>query len=157
MGLNYDDVDLIFLTGGINLNNNTIYSNLICLRFLTNKLEFKEKLNFNRAFHSSIYFDNKLFLIGGTNEKNEVLHSCQVFNIKNRKFKFLKQLNQARKCSSICIHNNNYLYVFSGKNNNNILHSIEYLNLKNLEDDWQIFIPDDPGFIWNPGINSQCI
>jgi hypothetical protein len=157
MGLNFDDIDLIYLTGGINLNNNKIYSNLICLRFYSNKLEFKEKLNFNRAFHSSIYFDNKLFLIGGTNEKNEILHSCQVFNTKNRKFKFLKQLNQARKCSSICIHNNNYLYVFSGKNNNNILHSIEYLNLKNLEDDWQIFIPDDPGFIWNPGINSQCI
>ena len=157
MGLNYDDIDLIYLTGGINLNNNKIYSNLICLRFFSNKLEYKEKLNFNRAFHSSIYFDNKLFLIGGINEKNEILHSCQVFNTKNRKFKFLKQLNQARKCSSICIHNNNYLYVFSGKNNNNILHSIEYLNLKNLEDDWQIFIPDDPGFIWNPGINSQCI
>ena len=143
----FDDFDLFFISGGIKFENYDSSNLLLSFRWSSMKIEFIDKMPQKRAFHSSIYFDNKLYIIGGMNENN-YLNECYCFNITRKKWEKIPNLNISRLNPSLCIYNNNYLYVIRGSNKNESIDSIEFINIKNMIDGWILFKPFDPGFSW---------
>ena len=111
------------------------------------KIEFIDKIPQKIAFHSSIFFNNNLYLIGGMGEKNNYLIDCYCFHITNKKWEKMPNLNISRLNPSLCIYNNNYLYAIKGTNKIESIDSIEFINIKNM-DSWILFKPFDPGFSW---------
>ena len=89
-----------------------------------------------------MYYDNKLYLIGGIDSNKKVSKECQVFSLIDKKWHNLPNLNEGRANSSICIYNNNSMYVFRGRDDNNILDTIEYLKF-NLRNSWKKLKPID--------------
>ncbi len=144
----FDDFDLFFISGGIEFSNYDSSNLLLSFRWSTMKIEFIEKMPKKRAFHSSIYFDNKLYIIGGMSEKNYYLNECYCFHITGKKWEKIPNLNISRLNPSLCIYNNNYLYVIRGNNKNESIDSIEFINIKNMINGWILFKPFDPGFSW---------
>ena len=144
----FDDFDLLFITGG-NENKNNIPSNLfICIRWSSMKIELNDKMPLKRYHHSSIFFDNKLYIIGGLNENKNVINECHSYNLIKKKWEKIPNLKQPRIKPTLCIYNNNYLYVIKGKDNNSCIDNIEFLNIKNINEGWIIFKPKDPGLSW---------
>ena len=65
MSIEYDDNDLIFVSGGKDdskFNCNDIF---LILKFSSEGVEFRGALPSRRMNHSTIYSDNTLYLIGG--------------------------------------------------------------------------------------------
>ena len=112
------------------------------------KIEFIDKIPQKIAFHSSIFFNNNLYLIGGMGEKNNFLYECYCFHITKKKWEKIPNLNISRLNPSLCIYNNNYLYVIRGSNKNESIDSIEFINIKNMINGWISYKPFDPGFSW---------
>ena len=77
----FDDFDLFFISGGIEFANYDSSNLLLSFRWSSMKIEFIDKMPQKRAFHSSIYFDNNLYIIGGMSENNNYLNNCYCFNI----------------------------------------------------------------------------
>ena len=144
----FDDFDLFFISGGIEFTNYDSSNLLLSFRWSTMKIEFIDKMPKKRSFHSSIYFDNKLYIIGGMSEKNYYLNECYCYHITGKKWEKMPNLNITRLNPSLCIYNNNYLYVIRGSNKNESIDSIEFINIKNMINGWILFKPFDPGFSW---------
>ena len=149
----YDDFDLLFITGGRDENNlplNLFY----CIKWSKFKIQFIEKMPLKRYFHSSIYFNNKLYIIGGKDENNNLISECLLFNLIENKWEKIPNLNNPRIKPSLCIYNNNYLYVITGKNNLDTINTIEFININSLNN-WILFKPKDPGFCFF-GFETSC-
>ena len=143
----FDDFDLFFISGGIDFANYDSSNLLLSFRWSSMKIEFIDKIPQKIAFHSSIFFNNNLYLIGGMGEKNNYLIDCYCFHITNKKWEKMPNLNISRLNPSLCIYNNNYLYAIRGTNKIESIDSIEFINIKNM-DSWILFKPFDPGFSW---------
>ena len=158
MCIEFDDNDLIFISGG---KENTIYysSDMILIISLSKeKIELEGKLPTRKAFHSSIYFEGKLYLLGGIDQNKKCSSNCFYFSVNNKKWYSLPDLNQKRANCSLCIQNKSILYVFRGRDDNNDLNSIEYLDLADINSKkWNIFIPIDYGYVWTHLENSLVI
>lgn len=144
----FDDTDLIFISGGKYTPNH-----FQVIRWSNSKCEINSKLKLKRSFHTSLYFQSKLYLIGGiggrTQTKEEFhLRECESFSIVNQTWENLPLLNYPRSNSSVCVVNNSLLYVFRGSYWNSMLDTIECLNLRNSESGWTVFQPADPGLSW---------
>jgi hypothetical protein len=157
IGINFDDYDLLFISGGIDLNTLQPSDLFMCLRISNYKIEYKIQMPRKRAFHSSIYFKNKIFIIGGTNEKNVEERECLLFNLNTKTFEFLPMLNYPRQNASVCVYNNRFVYVFRGKEKNVLLETIEFLDLNNIKNGWNVFLPFDPGMCWMGSLNCGCL
>ena len=144
----FDDFDLFFISGGIEFANYDSSNLLLSFRWSSMKIEFIDKMPQKRAFHSSIYFDNKLYIIGGMGEKNNFLYECYCFHITKKKWEKIPNLNTPRLNPSLCIYNNNYLYVIRGSNKIESIDTIEFINIKNFNEGWTLFKPYDPSFSW---------
>ena len=144
----FDDFDLFFISGGIEFGNYDSSNILLSFRWSSMKIEFIDKMPQKRAFHSSIYFDNNLYIIGGMSEKNNYLNDCYCFNITKKKWIKMPDINITRLNPSLCIYNNNYLYVIRGSNKIESIDNIEFINIKNFNEGWNLFKPVDPGFSW---------
>jgi hypothetical protein len=129
----------------------------MCLRISNYKIEYKIKMPCKRAFHSSIYFKNKIYIIGGINEKNIEQRECLFFNLNTKTFENLPMLNYPRQNACICVYNNRYIYVFRGKEKNVLLETIEFLDLSNIKNGWNVFHPFDPGMCWIGCLNCCCL
>ena len=112
----FDDFDLFFISGGIEFGNYDSSNILLSFRWSSMKIEFIDEMPQKRAFHSSIYFDNNLYIIGGMSENNNYLNNCYCFNITKKKWIKMPDINITRLNPSLCIYNNNYLYVIRGSN-----------------------------------------
>ena len=157
IGINFDDYDLLFISGGIDLNTLQPNDLFMCLRISNYKIEYKLKMPCKRAFHSSIYFKNKIYIIGGINEKNIEERECLLFNLNTKTFENLPMLNYPRQNACICVYNNRYIYVFRGKEKNVLLETIEFLDLNNIKNGWNVFHPFDPGMCWIGCLNCCCL
>ena len=157
ISIEFDDKDLIFISGGINLEKFEPNDILLCLKWSNQKVEFIEKMTIKRAFHSSIYFEGNLYLIGGLGENQIILNECDIFNIKKRKWKKFPKLNIPRQNSTLCIYNNSSLYVIRGTNGKEVLDTIEYINLNNLNNGFNIIKPKDFGLCWLGCESSMAI
>ena len=154
ISLDYDDSDLIFISGGIEESKYFCSDIFIILKWSTENIEYKGNLPDRRAYHSTYYYDNKLYLIGGMDSNKKVSKECHVFSILDKKWHPLPNLNVGRSNSSICIYNNKILYVFRGRDDNNVIDSIEFIKLFNLRSSWKLFKPIDYGYVWNSAENS---
>ena len=147
----YDDNDLIFISGG---ENN--YNLFIVLNWSTGKIFHIEYMQTKKAFHKTIFFNEKLYLIGGMTPDKKVSSECFLFNLKEKKWYLMPKLNNARKNVSLCFYNNSILYVFRGEDDNNVLDTIEYIDI-NKKKGWNIFKPIDYGYVWYPSKNSMVM
>ena len=154
MSIEFNDDDLIFISGGKEKSQNNCSNKFIILKWSTEKIEYIGTLPNRKAYHSTIYFDNKLYLIGGINSDNKVSKDCLYFSLKEKKWQSLPSLNKARANSSLCIYNNKVLYAFRGRDDNDMLDTIEYIKLNSNRISWKIIKPKDLGFIWNSAQNS---
>ena len=147
----YDDNDLIFISGG---ENN--YNLFIIVTWSTQKIFHIEYMQTKKIFHKTIYFNEKLYLIGGMTPDKKVSDECYIFNLKEKKWYLMPKLNKARKNASLCFYNNSILYVFRGEDDNNILDTIEYIDI-NKKKGWSIFKPVDYGYVWHSAKNSMAL
>ena len=154
VSIEYDDDDLIFLSGGVETSKYNCSNIFLILSFSNEKITYKDFLPNRKAFHSSLYFDNKICLIGGTTYDKTVTKECEIFLLKEKKFCSLPNLNIGRANASLCIYNENTIYAFRGRNDIELLDTIEYLKLNDLRRFWKIFKPIDYGYVWFPCENS---
>ena len=157
VSLEFDDIDLVFISGGINLEKNEPNNILLCIKWSNQKIEFIEKMPIKRAFHSTIFFEGNLYLIGGLGEKQNQLSDCDIFNLKKRKWEKIPKLNIPRQNSALCIYNNSLLFVIRGSNRKEVLDTIEYINLNDLCNGFNIIKPKDYGLSWFGCESSMAI
>ena len=154
ISIDFDDNDLIFISGGIEDTKYYCSNLFLILKWSAEKIEYTGKLPDRRVFHSTLYYDNKLYLIGGIDSKKGVTKECHLFSLADKKWHNLPNLNVGRANCSICIYNNKILYAFRGRDNNDVIDSIEYIKLFNLRSSWKLFKPIDYGYVWNSAENS---
>ena len=154
MSIDYDDNDLIFISGGLEDSKNYCSNIFIILKWSKENIEYNGNLPDRKAYHSTFYYDNKLYLIGGIDSNKKVSKECHVFSLYDKKWNNLPNLNIGRANCSICIYNNKILYVFRGRDDNKVLDSIEYLILFNLRSSWKKIKPIDYGYVWNAAEHS---
>ena len=58
-----------------------------------------------KVYHKTIYFKEKLYLIGGISPDKKVSGECFIFNLKKKKWYLMPSLNVPRKNSSLCLYN----------------------------------------------------
>ena len=159
ISMEYDDNNLIFISGGIEISNYNTSNMFIIINWEKEKIEYQYSMPKRKAFHTTIFFDKKLFLIGGMTCEQKVTNECLIFNYQEKKWYNFQNLNQARANCSICVYNNSFLYVFRGRNDIEVINTIEFISLNGnfFENKWNLFIPNDFGFIWFSCENSMCI
>jgi hypothetical protein len=163
----FDDNDLIFITGGrlsgsIFESEPNFSNTFLILRWSNKSIEFNNQMPRKRGFHSSIYFDNKLYVIGGAsnflNSSVNNLKDSECYNIIDKRWELMPSMNYGRCNPSLCVYNGVYLYAFRGwgysKEDSTHLDTIEFLNVKQLSNGWVLIKPEDPGMTWLPGSNS---
>ena len=154
----FDDNDLICITGGTSSNDKIIIISLSNENIIYNKA-----MPCRKAFHKSIFINNKLYIIGGESQNKKVSSECFSFDLSQKNWNSLPQLKKARKNFSLCFYNESILYVFMGEDDTNILDSIEFIDINNLNNlnnntiGWSIFKPIDFGFVWHSMKNSLVI
>ena len=157
MSIEYNDDDLIFITGGKEKTKYNCSNKFIILKWSSEKIEYNGIIPERKMYHSTIYFNNNLYLIGGINSDKKVSKTCSFFSLKEKKWENLPLLNKARANCSLCIYNNKDLYVFRGKDDNDVIDTIEYINLINNRAYWKMIKPKDIGFVWNSAMNSMIL
>ena len=154
----FDDNDLICITGGTSSNDKIIIISLSNENIIYNKA-----MPCRKAFHKSIFINNKLYIIGGESQNKKVSSECFSFDLSQKNWNSLPQLKKARKNFSLCFYNESILYVFMGEDDTNILDSIEFIDINNLNNlnnkatGWSSFKPIDYGFVWHSMKNSLVI
>ena len=157
MCIEYDDKDLIFLSGGETNINNYRSDTFIIINIEKENIEFEGNLPSKKSFHSNIFFNEKLYLIGGLEENKKCSSSCYYYSVNYKKWINLPNLNKPRANCSLCIQNNTFLYAFRGRDDNYDIDSIEYINLNNINKLWTLFTPIDYGYVWHPAENSLVL
>ena len=157
MCIENDDKDLIFLSGGKIKSSYYRRDSFIIINITKEIIEFEGNIPSNKSFHSNIFFNEKLFLIGGIDENKKCLSSCFYYSVNFKKWNNLPNLNKPRAKCSLCILNNTFIYIFGGRDDNDDLNSIEYIDINNPNKTWNIFTPIDYGFVWHPIENSLVI
>ena len=111
-----------------------------------------------RSNHSTLYFNNKLYVIGGALNESTKIKECECYNLIDKRWELLPSLNSPRSSSSLCVYNNQYLYIFRGSGTNGMcLDTIEFLNINNISQGWSVFKPDDPGMCWYPASSGISV
>ena len=158
MCIEFNDRNLIFLSGGHTYIENESTDNFLIINIEKENIEIDSKMPYKKSFHSNIFLDEKLYIIGGINDNNKCSSNCFYYSVNADKWHILPKLNKARKNCSLCAQNKSILYVFRGSDDNNDLDSIEYLDLLCINNDsWKIFEPIDYGYTWFPAKNSLVL
>jgi hypothetical protein len=179
MSIDYDDNDLIFVSGGKVFNSSlfesdfTFTNNFLVLNWSNRTVELSGQMPRKRAFHSSIFFNGKYYILGGltitvaTNpintQTNQVanIRECECYNWLEKRWELLPNLNSGRCNPSLCVYNGTYLYAFRGWINSSsqechFLDTIEFININNITTGWTMFKPEDPGMCWISCSNSSA-
>ena len=105
MSIVYDDNELI------GENNDNLF---IILTWSLGKIVHIEYMQIKKVYHKTIYFKQKLYLIGGMSPDKKVSGERFIFNLKEKKWYLMPSLNVPRKNSSLCLYNCSILYAFRG-------------------------------------------
>ena len=157
MCIEFNDINLIFISGGHEYSKDENSDIFIIINLTKEEIELESKLPMKKSFHSNIYLDKKLYIIGGIEKNKKCSSNCFYYDVNDKKWVNLPKLNKSRKNCSLCVQNKSILYVFRGSDDNNDLDSIEYLDLNCINNSWIIFKPIDYGYTWFPGKNSLVI
>ena len=151
----FDDSDLVFISGGRYTSNH-----FQVIRWSNSKCELNTKLTVKRSYHTSLYYNNKVYLIGGMGhnslKEHFPLRECESYSISKQSWETMPLLNYPRANAAVCVVNNAFLYVFRGSNRDTMLDSIECLNIKAYDKGWDVFVPEDPGVCWL-GCEYSCV
>lgn len=141
------------------VNRDDRFSNLFLIYYWDSGLHEILHMPHRRAYHSSLYRNKKLMIIGGLSNYSTTIKDCSYYDWGKKQWHLLPPLCQGRACASICLYNENIIYCFRGFNaeSSKCLDSIEILNINNLDNGWTELIPDDPGYSWNKLCYSSCI
>eukprot|EP00347_Sterkiella_histriomuscorum_P023731 403333576 len=95
----------VLMSGGFYIDDKTC--SLDCFKISINKQEIKETKSYMkvaRMHHSMIYIEEKRFVlvVGGEDENNNLLDSCELYNRSDKSWKMLNTLNQRGKNISLC-------------------------------------------------------
>ena len=118
------------------------------------KISYKNKMPSAKSFHSLLYSNNNIYIIGGFDIDKKASNVCFYFSLSNKKWNHLPNLYIGRADSSICIYNKNVIYAIGGRNNETELNSIESLDLAENKK-WNMINVIDNGYIWNGIYNSS--
>ena len=157
MCIEYDDKDLIFISGGEESSKYYSSDRFIIISLSNEKIELEGILPTRKSFHSNIYLEGKLYFLGGYGPYKRCSSNCFYYSVNDKKWNGLPNLNKPRVNFSLCILNNSILYVFRGKDDNEVLDSIEYLDLNANNNSWITVAPIDYGFVWFPAENSLAV
>ena len=169
INIDHDGSDFIFLSGGkinssMNFFNNETFGDLngqitdlfLIIRWSNKAIELNSQMLRKRAWHSSMFYNNKLYIVGGAASENLKLKECECYNLIQKQWELLPNLNNSRCNPSLCIYNQEFLYVFNGwVNKDKFLDTIEYINVNNFATGWKVLKPDDPGMAWE-GFSNCC-
>lgn len=129
------------------------FSNMLLIYYWDRNIIDILKMTHKKAFHSSLFNNNKLFIIGGCSNFSTSSKECICYNTAEKCWELLPNLNHSRANPALCLYNANILYCFRGYQNetNRTLDSIEWVNIDTIEVNpkWNLFIPEDPGLSWN--------
>ena len=159
--------NFVYLSGGeytqtLSLfSNDTTISNQLLLFLFKENLSDKDittiQMPHRRAYHSTIFHNDKLYIIGGYNEKKQPLKETECYNVKDKVWELLPNLRYGRVNPTLCVYNNSYLYVFRGMDEESNSH-IEFININNFFPEWTCVHIDDPGSCFTPMIKSgACV
>ena len=76
---------MIFISGDWEKSKFNCCKKFIILKWSSEKIEYNGTLPHRKAYHSTLYFDNKLYLIGGINTDKKVSENCLYFSLKEKK------------------------------------------------------------------------
>ena len=106
------------------------------------KLIKKPNMSIKLSSIDMIYYDKKLFILGGLNQEGYVTH-CEYFDFSKDKWFPLPSLNIARELKSILVINENLVTYFGDNEDPNVdINTFESLNLRNLKNEnlsWESF------------------
>ena len=118
--------NIVYITGGINSNEETNYTLSIDLSEKENRINILSPMNYKRSSHSMISYYRYLFAIGGKNQS-----SVERFNIIENIWENLSPMNYKRMYPILVIYDD-YLYALFGKRNDNeFCNNIERIRLDN--------------------------
>jgi len=140
----------------------------------TNKVYFNTKsalavslavMKDSRRKHAFIGVNgNMLCALGGYKTKNDILSSCEVYNIKKNTWQVIESMNYARACAAACSFQERVVFIFGeAKNNSGISLIIESRDFSKVKEPWTVvsYTTDssqiDPEKLWCTQINTDEI
>ncbi len=91
-----------------------------------------------RRAHEAVYYNGKIYIIGGEDVNGESLNTLEVYDLDTKTIETKASMNVGRKnfgASLYLIDNKFYIAVAGGENNNEILNSVEMYDIEN--DKWE--------------------
>ena len=112
------------------------------------------KMPRKRGMHSTLLYDNKLFIVGGETSQGVRLKECEFYNVKDKVWELMPNLNYGRVYPTLSICNESYLYVLAGGKEG--FHHVEFINIHKPKHEWKCVKINDPGKCWMPLYKSGC-
>ena len=122
-----------FILGGINLTTREEICMLLDIDLKKGKIEDQININPKKRNHGMLYYQKKLYIVGGNNEKTFY------YDLETKKIENLGNLNIKRFEPSIIIHSN-YLFCFDATRNSENKFSFEKIDLIQ-RSSWEIIYP----------------
>ena len=122
-----------FILGGINLTTREEICMLLDIDLKKGKIEDQININPKKRNHGMLYYQKKLYIVGGNNEKTFY------YDLETKKIENLGNLNIKRFEPSIIIHSN-YLFCFDATRNSENKFSFEKIDLIQ-RSSWDIIYP----------------
>lgn len=124
----------MYITGGIKEVDNRLVgtTTLLCYDYDTKSLKRLADMAVPRHSHSSIYYNDSLYVVGGHSN-----NTCEKFEIKALKWKPFPSLLSDERQTPILHVNENFLYAFFGYKLGKYLDNIERINLK-INKKWEV-------------------
>jgi len=100
---------------------------------------------FARSSHGIAYLNNKIYVVGGYEDKHIMTNRCERFNLGTMKWERVGSMNHPAASISLCSFNGRYLYKFGGigegvETDGGVLSSyIEKYDMQ--EDVWEVIDP----------------
>lgn len=135
-----------------------VYSDIMYVfPFMVNvhsKDQLSLKMPRKRGMHSTLLYNNKLFIIGGETSQSVKLKECEFYNVKDKVWELMPNLNYARVYPTLSICNESYLYVLAGGKEG--FNYVEFININKPKHEWKCVKMNDPGKCWMPLYKSGC-
>ena len=112
----------LFVLGGF--NGKEVVNSNECFSKQTSKWEELQKMRVKKKEFSCVLVDKNLFIIGGSDEKENILKSCDKFDLETQKWTKIDDLIVPRKAGQ-CLLMPDGLYMIGGFDGNSYLKSCE--------------------------------
>ena len=127
-------INHLFISGGTDPITNQILDMFVDIDIENNKLKKKLKLPIPKRNHSMIYFEEKVYIIGGSDEET------MYYDIKKVEIFEWVNLNQKKYAPSLIIHDS-FIYCFDFSHKFYNEYNIEKINLISKNPKWKLIKP----------------